>query len=583
MQKSNKSANTMNATLDNTVDKTHWALNKLNELTKEKEALYHQEQLSLNYTKEELETLSYFFNCEESAFTPLADKSTALSIDELISLVNQGNYGCLKDFKNEFAQQVMTNKQFLTAAMAAMCDDKSYFTYDSKSDTLYCNIVDCGQQVALRKGEDLFTLNTADIKATAGKEKSETLSAFDIVHTYLFYLSMINKLDCEDEVSKLFLQKDTYKDFFAEVIKTLSQIFVLGLNNINYDVSEKVKALYIQSASYRIEFLRKALNKLYTMLQNTLDDRTHANLNGAFNLICKIINTVEAMKYQSDRDKLITLYGLNEGHEYVVKNIPVVGCGYNCFDFSNSNSTNQSYRYYFYDFVSKRFLVIKTVVTDYFSSPNVLFEVNSWKDTATRCHVLGLDKASRCHLTFLDAFVVDNKVTNSQHSTALDHCREDKVTSINEDGSKEEKAKFGDGNYQQDLKRLYDIFAFTDFTALKELVYETSGQYFVPENQTQTMHVIKVHKLNAVNNFKKELMNVEVEDSQGNKLLVYLHGINSNTWSLIDLFNDNNKRLENFYMLIQCPILSGVMRPTLVTYFGLASNNGGKNKRKKKW
>ena len=58
---------------------------------------------------------------------------------------------------------------------------------------------------------------------------------------------------------------------------------------------------------------------------------------------------------------------------------------------------------------------------DYFSSPNVLFEVNSWRDTATRCHVLGLDTASRCHLTFLDAFVVDNKVTNSQHSTALDH------------------------------------------------------------------------------------------------------------------------------------------------------------------
>ena len=47
MQKSNKSANTMNATLDNTVDKTHWALNKLNELTKEKEALYHQEQDSV--------------------------------------------------------------------------------------------------------------------------------------------------------------------------------------------------------------------------------------------------------------------------------------------------------------------------------------------------------------------------------------------------------------------------------------------------------------------------------------------------------------------------------------------------------
>lgn len=564
MQKSNKSADTMNATLDNTVDKTHLALNKLNELTKEKEELYHQEQLSLKYTKEELKTLSYFFNCQESAFTPLADKSTALSIDELISLVNQGNYGCLKDFKNELAQQVMTNKQFLTAAMAAMCDDKSYFTYDSQADILYCNIVDCGQQVALRKGEDLFTLNTADIKATAGKDKSETLSAFAIVHTYLFYLSMINQLDCEDEVSKLFLQKDTYKDFFAEVIKTLSQIFILGLNNINYDVSEKVKALYIQSASYHIEFLRKALNKLYTMLQNTLDDRTHANLNGAFNLICKIINTVEAMKYQTDRDKLITLYGLNEGHEYVVENIPVVGCGYTCFDFSSYSSTNKSYRYYFYDFVSKRFLVIRTVVMDYFSSPNVLFDTN-----------LDLTIASDCHLTFLDTFVLDNKVTNSQLSTVLDHFREDKVTCTNPDGSSDKKDKFNGSEYHKEIRHLYNMFAFTDFEVLKEVVYATSGQYFVPENQTQTMHVIKVHKLNAVNNFKKELMNVEVEDSQGNKLLVYLQGINSNTWSLTDLFKDNNKCLENFYMLIQCPILSGVMRPTLVTYFGVASNNGG--------
>lgn len=541
------------------IDRTIVAIEELQAKRQEQE---RQEFANSDYSFEELKVLSHMFDCQKKNFVPFDDKKLALTKDEVQILVAQGNYGCLKDFTSECAQVLMTDKQFLTAALAAICDNESYFTFNKELNILSCNVVGCEKQVPLEANKDLFHQVAQNIKSTKDRDIEEVFKAFAVVHAYLFYLAMFDKLECEEEVRSLFMKKDTYKTFFDEVIRSLSHIFILGLNNINYDICEKVKALYIQSASYHIEFLRSALYNLYQKLIIVLDDRSKTNLSGIFDTMCRIINTVESMRYQDDRKKLINLYGLNEGHEYVINKAYVIGCGYCCYDFSNSYDTNKSYRFYFYDFISRRFLVVKTIVTDYFASSNNLFDSG-----------ISLKQLCLRHLSLHDIFVIDNKLTNSHHSYVHDHFLQDTIVSA--DNKKVATNKFDDNTYTQELEKLYGLFAFNNFDSLKEAVYSKGGQYFINNNQTQGMYLVKVSKILKVNNSNIETSSVLIADKDGNELSVLLQRINSAAQKLLDYKNIN---FTNFYMLLQCPIIAGLMRPNMVTMFGHRKKNSKSKK-----
>lgn len=426
----------------------------------------------------------------------------------------------------------MTSKKYLTSAIAAMCDDKSYFTYDKEQDTLFCNIVTSAKRLALKKDVNLFEVHKSNFNEKYCAE------SFFVLHTYLLYLAKIDKLDCDKDVEKLFLQKDTYKGFFDKVINTLSQIFILGLNNINYDVTEKVKALYVEAASYRIEFLKLALNQLYTKLVNILDKNSSYSLDSTFHIICSIINTIEAMRSQNDRNKLINLYGLNNSHGYLVSNMPVIACGYSCYDFSITGSTNKSNRFYYYDLASRRFLVIRTIENDVFWGPVRLFNTDT-----------SLYKITFSWANFKNAYLVDNKLVNSESSSAelFDEQNPDK---------------------EKDKIKLYDLVAFHDIELLKEYVYGHESHYFKQKDQTDGLHLIKIKSVVSLSDSYSENKFSVVEDMSGNKFSVFLIANQSTKDNLAKAYSKSKKNeLKDCYLLLRCPIISGIMQPTMETVF----------------
>lgn len=370
-------------------------------------------------------------------------------------------------------------------------------------------------------------------------------------HCYLLYLAMQGRLGVDDALINLFGKKEQYKGFFDAVVETISNIFREGLNNAHSDLYEKVKALFVQSNSYRIVFLSKELDSLQALLSNALSDRAHADVPAIFDVLCRIVNNVEALRYNRNRNQLITLLGLNEGHTYIVNNMPVIGCDCACFEEFGPDGKVKSWRYYFYDFQSRRFVVIKVMETDYFISNRCFFDTYS---------LLSNDKNS--FIWFNNTFITNNKVKNSQYS-------EVNWGRLNTESKNE--------LYRHCARGLYDIFAYDNFEHLTANVYQQNHNYFERYNQTSNIYLVKVNKLYALRQTYGQTQSVEIIDCQGNKLEVFLLSNNHSSQSLKDLFAFDPMRFNNFYMLLQCPIVYGKMRPSLLSFFGISKNRKNKS------
>lgn len=504
-----------------------------------------------SYSPAELNLLSIVFRSTVDSFKPKLDRKSALSLDEVQALLDQLNFGNLRNFNSEQAWQYLQGKQFSLAGLAALSDNQSYFFYDVKNHALGCYIAPAAQIIRLKPNSNRFE------SVMKSGDKRNYPERSHVTHCYLLYLAMQGQLKIDDAVSNLFGKKDEYWGFFDRVLNTINQIFALGLNNLTKDLYEKVKALLVQASSYRIVFLAKDLDELQAKLSNALAWRSQTDLPAIFDLLCRIINTVEALRHTQERNQLITLLGLNQGHTYIVNNMAVIGCGAAFFDTATADGNVQTRRYYFFDFQGKRFVVIKTLVTDYFWSNNYLFDTGN---------PLFREKYSCLNLSNL--FVTNNKVKNSQYSSAS-------------------WSPLGGETNNPLIKRcrhgLYDLFAFDNFEHLKQVVYEQEGDYFGTVTQTSGIHLVKVNSVLGIDKSNPFSPVVHVQDKHHHSLDVNLLINNNNSQELQNQFEQCPQRFSNCYFLLQCPIVYGLMRPTLLTFFGLApqpQNNNNKKKNK---
>lgn len=231
--------------------------------------------------------------------------------------------------------------------------------------------------------------------------------------------------------------------------------------------------------------------------------------------------------------------------------MPVIGCDCACFEEFGPDGKVKSWRYYFYDFQSRRFVVIKVMETDYFISNRCFFDTYS---------LLSNDKNS--FIWFNNTFITNNKVKNSQYS-------EVNWGRLNTESNNE--------LYRHCARGLYDIFAYDNFEHLTANVYQQNHNYFERYNQTSNIYLVKVNKLYALRQTYGQTQSVEIIDCQGNKLEVLLLSNNHSSQSLKDLFAFDPMRFNNFYMLLQCPIVYGKMRPSLLSFFGISKNRKNKS------
>ena len=537
---------------DLALDKINQTVSAIADLTAKRRQQQAQQEIqshqSCSWNSAQLEVLGRFFTLSERDYMPYDTSSAPLSAQKVRELILEGHYGGLDRLTSEMLKEGLTPKAWLDRRLMAICDNHSYFTWDQNKDILYCNMPDCACSLSFSRNSSCKLLD----------EQADNREEYELLHAGMLALLILDRLECEDEVDALFTSREKFQPFFDEVLATVSLIFSQGLNNLNLDMCEKVKALIVEAGSCRIEFLHNSLSVLLNMLKRFMDDSASASVEAIFNLLCRIVNTVEAIRKNDSREALISLYGINSGHSYYVQTMPVVGCGYNRVDTSTPTSGNcESIAYYFYDFIGRRFLAIYSVINDGFRPPQTLF--------STDYSSYSLSAAAGEVLCFCGVWVCDGKIKNSKESwTDFDF-----IVDISKD---EEENESKGSSEENDVahRELYDLIAWRDYEALRRSSLRSSSEYFSVKGRTDNIHLVHVGKCLDIDKSDPEHVRAIFKDENGHKMDVLLREVNSSSKLLCDYMDKWKTSADapgNFYALLCCPVVSGQMRPELVTFF----------------
>ena len=343
----------------------------------------------------------------------------------------------------------------------------------------------------------------------------------------ILYLLLTDRLECDDLAYKLFYQKDIYESFFFEVKKIIALIFKLGLTHINVDIKEMVTAAYVKASSFDIKFLEDLLKALSNCLQIYLDDNKKLQLDKIFSICCRIINTIEAIESTDDRGKLMRLYALDQGREFAVPAITLLGCGSQSLKIQDCTST----RFYYYCPERAEFVVIKIIQTPYFTQSDNLMETDIHLSKTIEGQVLTIE----------NAMFTDGKLKNSKFSVPNWW-----------DGTNEER------------RDLIEALALPDFATLKERAYAQSQGYFDKPKATDNFFLVKVK--GALKKKKKVQCSVlTLEDMTGATLNVAVL-FNSSHQKELDR-NGLKKGLKGMqYVLLDCSLRLGKVFPIFLGY-----------------
>lgn len=277
----------------------------------------------------------------------------------------------------------------------------------------------------------------------------------------LLYLLLTGQLQCDNALYQLFFKKEIYADFFAEVRSVLAMIGAQGLSNLNYDVLEMVKAAFVRASSFDIAFLERDLKSIYSLVKTGLETRQLVQASTMLTLSSKIYNTLEALDHLEERANLVKLYALNEDREYAVKELNLVGCGYNIVDMNVSDTVKI---FYFYSIERQEFMAMRAISNGFFSSPTLLME--------TECSLY--DAVLRAYRV-QNAMISSGKLKNSKFSRPYEY----DLTMT-----------------QREL--LYNRIALPNFAALRTKAYSEAPRYFDPANYTGGLYLVKVSELKQI-------------------------------------------------------------------------------------